>query len=181
MLTLKSKRALQIMLISIAAPSSLYTVVALGGYRLTYNYTTSVPQGFYLVSPPSELKRETLILFMLPRTYAAKLGSRPWFRPEFPLLKQVAAMSGDKVCFEEEQITINGAVVGRILAADRQGRPLPRPFGCEVLTNHFVLPLATHDSLSLDGRYFGPISTEAIIGTATPLLITGDVSNETAN
>ena len=66
-------------------------------------------------------------------------------------------------------ITIDGQYGGAARARVRLGRRLPAWFGCRTLRagELFVMNPAAPDSF--DGRYFGPLKIENVIGRATPV------------
>jgi len=77
-------------------------------------------------------------------------------------------MGGDQVCAKGDVITINGDTVAVRQKADSAGRSLPWWQGCRVLSAGeilFLMPAAE----SLDGRYFGPLSSVHVIGRLVPL------------
>src|SRR5690606_32800070 len=84
------------------------------------------------------------------------------------LAKRIAAVSGDQICAENDMISINGETVARRQTRDSQGRDMPAWTGCRVLDDEVFLLLPEIET-SFDGRYFGPISTRAVIGKMTPL------------
>ncbi|MBV9079344.1 MAG: S26 family signal peptidase, partial [Methylobacteriaceae bacterium] len=51
----------------------------------------------------------------------------------------------------------------------RRGRPLPVWQGCVVLTADQVFLMNPDRPDSLDGRYFGPLGRNTIVGRAEPL------------
>ncbi len=134
------------------------------------NLTPSVPKGIYQVRSIMNLRLGNLIIFNLPNKLKRDLATRPWVRIALPLIKPVGALPGDTVCNLDEQIVINNLVKGQIHAFDYQGRSLPQLDGCFRIKSDEFLPLSTYNDRSFDGRYFGPIKTDAIIGEAIPIL-----------
>lgn len=57
----------------------------------------------------------------------------------------------------------------RVQPRDRQGRVLPRRFGCHVFTKDEIFLVMTRVPDSFDGRYFGPIPAATIEGRLVPL------------
>lgn len=86
------------------------------------------------------------------------------------LLKEVAATSGDLVCWNETHILINGQEAGLVAATDSKGRILDHPRGCSMILSEELLPLAFRTDRSYDGRYFGPIKRTSITKCLSPLL-----------
>ena len=86
-----------------------------------------------------------------------------------PLLKHVAALGGQEVCRIGRAVSIDGAHVGDALERDHRGRPLPSWSGCVVLTRDQVFLFNADRTDSLDGRYFGPLERNTIVGRAQPV------------
>jgi conjugative transfer signal peptidase TraF len=96
-------------------------------------------------------------------------AARGYLPADVPLVKQIAALSGDTVCAAGLQISINGSPAAVVRAADARGRPLPTWSGCRRLGPRDVFLLMAHVPDSFDGRYFGVVTTAAIIGRLAPL------------
>jgi type IV secretory pathway protease TraF len=134
--------------------------VHITGPILLDNRTTSLPKGLYLRTPES-LAAGAVIAVRQPevaRAYLAPLG----FPESAPLLKRVAAVQGDEVCRSGARVTWpTGAAVAK--ARDRAGRALPLWSGCRVLAPGEIF-LVGDGPDSFDGRYFGPIAADRILG-----------------
>ncbi|MDU0960632.1 MAG: S26 family signal peptidase, partial [Bradyrhizobium sp.] len=52
---------------------------------------------------------------------------------------------------------------------DGRGRPLPIWEGCRVIAEGDVFVMNWQSGDSLDGRYFGPLPSSAVIGKAVPV------------
>ena len=79
-------------------------------------------------------------------------------------LKRVAAVSGDRVCSENGQITINHVYVSTAFQSDSAGVALPQWSGCVTLGDGEIFLLGD-DPMSFDGRYWGVTSVANIEGT----------------
>lgn len=137
--------------------------------RLLWNATASVPIGLYRLNPHPRVVRGILVA-VTPLPQVAQLAARRGYLPMgVPLLKRVAGVEGDLVCRAGTMIFVDGRPIGRALASDRCGRPLPRWRGCAWLgpRDVFVMNMGVQDSF--DGRYFGVLSTSSILGRATPV------------
>src|SRR3546814_17453863 len=77
--------------------------------------------------------------------------------------------SSDLVCRIGARVTVNGVAMGEALDRDRLGRELPVWQGCRLIADGEIFLMNWSVEDSLDGRYFGPISTRSIIGRATPV------------
>ena len=84
----------------------------------------------------------------------------------WPLIKRVAAASGDEICRNDLQIIINQRPAAFALETDFQGRDLPNWQGCRVLKTQEIFLLNAHPH-SLDGRYFGATDLRDVAGTGT--------------
>ena len=134
-----------------------------------YNASASAPVGFYRVLPADPLRRGDFVLARTPASVRRLAAERHYLPATVPLVKRVAALSGDTVCAVNHVITIDGRPVADQLAADRLGRPLPAWTGCRTLGPGEIFLLMSGVPDSFDGRYFGPIPASAVIGRLVPL------------
>lgn len=137
--------------------------------RIIWNATASAPRGLYAVLPADRLTPWMLVVARAPEPLAGLFAERGYLPPGVPLLKRVAGLPGDHVCALDGHLVINGIAMARALSHDRIGRPMPRWEGCRTLSDGEVLLLMPEVRASLDGRYFGPVGREAILGRAVPL------------
>lgn len=137
--------------------------------RLVWNATASAPVGLYRVEAAVALRRGDFVLAWLPDAARQLAAERHYLPADVPLVKRVAALTGDAICREQARITINGMIVAMALRADSRGRSLPRWSGCRTLGQKQVFLLMSSVPDSFDGRYFGPIATRSIIGKLVPL------------
>lgn len=86
-----------------------------------------------------------------------------------PLVKQVAAVSGDRVCAKRRAIFVNGRPAAIRRLRDPSGRRLPWWSGCQVLGAGDLLLLSAGTPEAFDGRYFGVTRRREIVGKATLL------------
>lgn len=134
-----------------------------------WNPSPSVPVGFYAVTPIDTLELGALVAVRAPPPLEDWLVENRYLGRDTPLLKRIAALPGAQVCRDGTTIRIDGETVAEASERDRLGRPLPVWTGCRVLTHDEVFFLIADKPASLDGRYFGPLGTDTIIGRATPL------------
>lgn len=129
-----------------------------------------MPRGLYYTYDCTP-ERGGLIQFRPADSYWTFALERGYVAPRTKgLLKEVAAVSGDLVCWDETHILINGQEAGLVSAKDSKGRILTHPSGCSMILSEELLPLAPGTDLSYDGRYFGPIKRTSIIQCLSPLL-----------
>ncbi|MEO3431882.1 S26 family signal peptidase [Inquilinus sp. CAU 1745] len=136
---------------------------------VVWNASASVPIGFYLMTPLDDPQVGELVAVQPPPSLAGWLVRNGYLGPDTPLLKYIAALPGTKVCRDGTGIWIDGKPVAEARERDRLGRPLPVWQGCKRLRDGEVFFLNPDAPASLDGRYFGPLDTDTIIGRATPV------------
>ena len=93
-------------------------------------------------------------------------AERQYLPSGVPLVKQVAAVDGDRVCALGEAIFINGRLVASRYLRDPAGRDLPVWTGCADLGAGEVFVLNPASRQAFDGRYFGITRADEIIGKA---------------
>ena len=101
-----------------------------------------------------------------PATFAASRGYLPI---HVPLLKRIGAMAPQEVCVRDDIVRIDSIPVAVVLSVDASGRPLAAWQQCRRLRDGELFLLSTTNVASFDSRYFGPVSTLAVIGHAQPL------------
>ncbi|SFQ67736.1 conjugative transfer signal peptidase TraF [Roseivivax halotolerans] len=137
--------------------------------RLIWNASASVPVGLYVVRASHAPSLGELVAVRLPEDLSSWVVEHGYVGADTLLLKHIAAISGMTVCRNNLEITIDGRVVADAASADQQSRPLPRWTGCVKLESGEVFLLIAGVADSLDGRYFGPLSADTIVGHAIPL------------
>jgi conjugative transfer signal peptidase TraF len=134
---------------------------------LIWNASPSVPVGLYRVTPDPPRVGD-LVVLRLPPDMAALAASRRYLPRSVYLLKPVAAVAGDLVCRFGAQLFVRGRYAADAAFADHDGNPMPVWQGCRTLRAGEVFVLADHPS-SFDSRYFGPLDSTAIVGSAVLL------------
>lgn len=134
-----------------------------------WNASASVPTGLYLIRGKANLHVGERVAIEPPPELRSLLAERGYLPAGVPLLKRIAAVSGQRVCRFAHGITIDGLAVGIARSFDRLGRPLPAWFGCRRVgaDELFLMNPAAPDSF--DGRYFGVLPIDAVIGRAKPI------------
>ncbi|MEL6227431.1 MAG: S26 family signal peptidase [Pseudomonadota bacterium] len=136
---------------------------------LIWNASASVPIGFYAITPNEHPKVGDLVAVRPPTALAEWLFESGYLGHETPLLKRITALPESTVCRIETTILVNGVSVAEARERDRFGRPLPVWQGCRMLRDGDVFFLNAEHPSSLDGRYFGPLDADTIIGRASPI------------
>lgn len=139
--------------------------------RLLWNASASTPIGLYLILPGAVPAIGDIVAVAPPDALARFLADGDYLPNGVPLLKHVAALTGQTVCRAGPVVTIDGMPVANALARDRRGRALPVWQGCRWLGADEIFLLNPEIRDSLDGRYFGPLPLSAVIGVAVPLWI----------
>lgn len=135
------------------------------------NESPSLPRGLWLrdapITPDRPLRRGDVVAVPQPpevRPVLAALG----VPADLPLLKRVAAVGGDRVCADGRGLVAPFRTV-RVTQRDGLGRPLPTWTGCRALGPDEVLLLGD-TAASFDGRHFGPVPKDRLLGRYRELL-----------
>ena len=153
----------------ITTASSLLVSVWRAPILLVWNVSSSAPRGLYGVMPTAAVRRGDVVIARLGQGSALLAARRHYLPLGVPLVKRVAALDGDRVCAQGPIIRVNGQQVAVRRSADAAGRTLPWWTGCTALGLHDYFLLGDGPS-SFDGRYFGIVRQQQIIGQAKLLL-----------
>lgn len=133
-----------------------------------YNYTDSMPHGFYLVEHREGYQRGDVVVFAVPPSVRALVNERQWLHENGFLMKPLIGLKGDSVSTKDGRFRVAGHDFGGIQLLDRQGLPLLRYSECGVLKAGFLVGVDGMSN-SFDSRYFGPIPERSVIGIAVPV------------
>lgn len=133
-----------------------------------YNYTDSMPHGFYLVEHREVYQRGDVVVFAVPLSVRALVNERHWLHENGFLMKPLIGLKGDSVSTKGGRFRVAGHDFGGIQLLDRQGLPLPGYSECGVLKAGFLVGVDGMSN-SFDSRYFGPIPERSVIGIAVPV------------
>ena len=162
-------RVMTVLTALLAATALLSSIAARPGPRFLWNASESVPIGLYRLQPTDQLFVTELVAIEPPEPFATFLSDGRFLPRGILMLKRVLALPGQTVCREEFRITVDKTEMGVAREHDSRGRPLPVWQGCHVVANGEVFLMNWQSADSLDGRYFGPIPTSAVIGRAVPM------------
>ena len=153
----------------VVGTASLATLTVPVSRFAVWNATASVPTGLYAIRGKANLHVGERIGIEPPPELRGLLAERGYLPTGVLLIKRIAAVSGQRVCRFGHGVTIDGDFAGVARARDSRGRLLPAWFGCRKLRSGelFVMNPAAPDSF--DGRYFGALSRDTVIGRATPV------------
>ena len=155
----------------------LLWAVCQAGLRI--NGTNSEPVGIYwAISKP--LARGDLVFVLPPASSIFKLAKERGYLAAGPspagtcgLIKQLAAVGGDRVTIDSTGVRVNGIRLKNSAprAADDAGRPM-RAYELSdyALGSEEVLLMSDYNPASFDGRYFGPLSKTTIQSVIVPVL-----------
>lgn len=133
---------------------------------LVWNASRSSQRGLYLVTHAASLGHGDMAIAWPPEAARRLAAARHYLPSGVPLVKLVAAASGDRVCARDAWIRINDRIAAERRLTDAVGRPMPRWTGCERLQADQLFLLGTAGSGSFDGRYFGATGTADLVGKA---------------
>ncbi|TGQ94561.1 S26 family signal peptidase [Mesorhizobium sp. M8A.F.Ca.ET.208.01.1.1] len=137
--------------------------------KFIWNASASAPLGLYAIDSDELPQTADLLAVDAPEPLATFLAERGYLPHGVPLMKRVAGVAGQRVCRAGRTISVDGIDMAEALDRDRLGRALPSWQGCRVIAVGEIFLMNWQVRDSLDGRYFGPVSTDTIIGRATPL------------
>lgn len=132
---------------------------------LVWNASASAPVGLYRLSAGPAARRGDMVVAWTPQPARGLAARRHYLPANVPLVKRVAAVTGDRVCAAESSVSINGRRVATRLRSDAAGRPMPWWSGCRRLRDGEYFLLMEHAS-SFDGRYFGVTGSSQLVGRA---------------
>lgn len=160
---------LAIVLTACAAAVLTLSTVECASPIYIWNASESVPIGLYRLRPAERLTVTELVAVQPPEPLASFLDLNGYLPLGVPMLKRVLALPGQTVCRTGLTIAIDTIEMGQARERDGRGRPLPVWQGCRVVAAGDIFLMNWQSADSLDGRYFGPIPTSAVIGQALPV------------
>jgi conjugative transfer signal peptidase TraF len=120
--------------------------------------------GLYAVVRSGRLARGDTVIAWAPFSARRLAALRHYLPFNVPLVKQVAAVPGDRVCASGALVTVNGRGLAPRLEVDGRGRPMPWWTGCVRLVDGDYLLVIADSPASFDGRYFGVSRGADIVG-----------------
>ena len=158
-------------LIVMAAATIAITISAIAPMPLTlvWNASVSMPIGLYAIGPVEQPSVGDRVAIDVTGPLATFLSTRGYLPVGVPLIKPIAAITGQRICRTGRTISVDETDTAEALDRDRWGRALPTWRGCRVIAAGEVFLMNARVRDSLDGRYFGAIPISAIIGRATLL------------
>lgn len=163
---LRSKRALKCGAIGIALMAASSFVLP---KFLIWNVSASLPEGLYLRVPDDNIRLGQIAVIDPPPELSQWMDERAYLPVGMPLLKTIAATSGNRVCRDGNTITVRSEIIAIARESDRLGRSLPRWQGCRRIGPDELFFVSQHNTDSLDSRYFGPLAASSVSGRAVPI------------
>lgn len=134
--------------------------------RFIWNASASVPIGLYRIEPADRIDVADLVAVIPPGELADFLAERGYLPRGVPLIKRVLALPGAKVCRNGTTIIAYDHAYGEARERDGFGRALPLWRGCRVIAEGELFLMNWDAADSFDGRYFGPLPANTVIGRA---------------
>ncbi len=154
--------------LALASVVALTLPVAAGSAQLVWNVTPSAPAGLYRIVREPWIRGDRVAV--LPgEALGADLEQRGILAKGRLLIKRAAAVTGDRVCRQGADVSINDEPAAKARDAGSQGLPLPAWQGCVTLEDGQVFLLGDTAG-SYDGRYFGVTGTREVVGRADLIL-----------
>jgi len=160
----------------LAGVAGMWVVCAIG---LRVNGTDSEPIGIYWAVSKTPAKGD-LVFVLPPAMPIFRLAKERGYLAAGPspagtcgLIKQIAAVGGDRVSIDRERVWVNGLVLKNSAPrlADEAGRLMAACY----LSNYTlgadeVLLMSDYNPASFDGRYFGPLPKTTIQSVIVPII-----------
>ncbi|CDX24425.1 Conjugal transfer protein [Mesorhizobium sp. ORS 3324] len=162
-------RSAIVLVTALATMGALFPVLRNVPPKFVWNASASAPIGLYRIDASSPFGADDLVAVDPPEALAAFLADRGYVPKGVLLMKHILAVSGHTVCRNRFTISVDGSDVGVALERDRAGRDLPGWHGCLRIPVGAVFLMNRQVRDSLDGRYFGLVTSDHIIGRAVPL------------
>ena len=138
---------------------------------LYWPQSDSIQPGVYLRTwPLLPLHLGDIVVFRPPLRTWPFLASIGMDGQRVTFIKEVGALPGDPICIQHDTALIGDHRMLIRLTATSTGIPIPLWYRhCGTVPHSMFVPVGTHDSRSLDGRYYGPVDQSAIVARVTPL------------
>ena len=131
---------------------------------LLYNPSESAAVGWYRLRPDEPVVLGSQVAAYAPE-WARRLADERGYLPyDYPLIKTVWAVQGDKVCYNNQSVSVPKRPDISVLGQDVLGRDMPQKWGCIVLGSGEYMLLSPDVQTGFDSRYFGPVRFENILG-----------------
>jgi conjugative transfer signal peptidase TraF len=133
---------------------------------LLWNASPSSPVGLYAVAVSGRIHVGDTVIAWAPAPARRLAAARHYLPVSVPIVKPVAAVSGDRVCAKGRTIFVGGRPAALRRARDSVGRRMPWWSGCRMLRTGELFLLSRNVPEAFDGRYFGASRSSEIVGKA---------------
>jgi conjugative transfer signal peptidase TraF len=169
----------------VVGAASVLLLLSMRVFHLQFNATTCEPVGFYVISKaPTKLADGDMVLVCPPVNAPAMQqairngwldrGSAQCSNGVAPFIKEVVATAGQSVSLAKSGTFVgskrlnNSRIV--LFTPDHKHRVIHMPFGVYPIHAGQFWEYA-EGNYAFDSRYYGPIKTSAVIGSAKPWLV----------
>lgn len=162
----------------LAALPTLGLLAAAHAFGVRLNFSPSIAPGVYRVTN-GPIERGVTVIVCLPGALSAVARSRGYISAgscpdgNAPIGKRVAAVAGDTVVVAPSGLSVNGRALTNThrLGTDHRGQRLPHvPDGRYLVPVGQIWLVSTYSPRSFDSRYFGPLSTGAVVNRVQPII-----------
>lgn len=139
------------------------------------NTTSSMPIGIYTVTN-KPISKGSIVGACVPESFSTLAKDRNYVGEGScdnrlrPVMKHVAALSGDSVEVGLRGVSVNGHTIQntRVLLHDAIGNPVPNQIGRHTVGRNEFWLISNSNTGCFDSRYFGPVTE--ILGVVEPLI-----------
>lgn len=131
-------------------------------HMLIYNYTASLPTGWYWLEDTDRISRGDIVLCDAEQDIMQLALQRKWIKKDTHFLKYVYGIPGDIYEIRANRYIVNGEDKGEIKRIDTEGRPMPLLTDGKYTVPDGYLLIGTEAENSFDSRYYGPVSLKNV-------------------
>lgn len=130
-----------------------------------YNHSPSIPTGLY-IRQTVPVAHGSIVTVRAVDVAPVEATARHFTDDDDRFIKRVAAITGDAVCADGDEVRVNGDTVSHRRTSD--GRAPSAWNGCRILAPDELFLLGDTED-SFDSRYWGPTTRDKIEGVWVPL------------
>ena len=134
-----------------------------------HQLTPSMPEGWYFTYPVSSYYRGDNVVFSPDKQTENYILARKWLPKDIPLLKKIVGIPGDFLCIKQQNVYINGELLGKVYEMDDKGNALPVFSFCGKIAKDEYFMQGVANAHSFDSRYYGLVNKAQIMSKAVKL------------